>query len=204
METLDVCSLCLQGKDSFSFEPLPDVNDYLLSQMTLNTIALIGPYKLCSKCCRELTFVGQLLFKWRQKIIVTLNLTKEETVIKKEEPIEPFSDFQNVICDNNWIVTEVDENYDSPVEFENWNNDGFEGDNEELYSVEQQYVELDGISYAKALVQLDREVIEEKGGVYGNLPDTGNANAIFARKRGGPRKAKPGIKKSEKVRVNDI
>ena len=43
------------------------------------------PSKICVNCCRELTYVAQLLFKWRKSIILTLDQAEDQMFISEEE-----------------------------------------------------------------------------------------------------------------------
>ena len=93
MTTSIVCALCGRGNDVLGFAGLLDIDECQVSQLTYNTIFLNEPSKLCTKCCQELTLVGQLLFKWKEKILVVLECALERYAVKKEEVEEEEEDF---------------------------------------------------------------------------------------------------------------
>ena len=87
MTTFIVCALCGCAEEDRKIGCLLDVDEFQISQLTYNIIFLNEPSKLCAKCCQELALVGQLLFKWKEKILVLLECALEKYVVKKEEEL---------------------------------------------------------------------------------------------------------------------
>ena len=87
MDSLKSCALCQRPETDLTFGSLLEVDDSHVSQLTNNIIFLVdsSATRLCAKCCQELTLVGQLLFKWRERIVLALEMAIESFNDKNDE-----------------------------------------------------------------------------------------------------------------------
>ena len=72
-----VCELCQKPEKEVRFRLLVEVTEQEISTWTNNILSLDRCGKLCTKCCQSVSFVGEMLFRWRTKIHVSLHTAKE-------------------------------------------------------------------------------------------------------------------------------
>ena len=66
------CKLCKKAAEETRFKVLVEVKDQDISEWTFNTISIKPRQKLCTRCCQNLSLVGELLFQWRELVRVNL------------------------------------------------------------------------------------------------------------------------------------
>ena len=95
---MSVCGLCEKQSQDVRFNFLVDVKDKDVSEWTFNIISLKRAKKLCTRCCQNLGLVGELLFKWKNAIEISLEavICPEKTVetkvfarVQEDSPVAP-------------------------------------------------------------------------------------------------------------------
>ena len=96
-----VCYLCHKSSQEVRFGLLVNVKTKDVEEWTYNIIAIGHVEKLCTRCCRNLCFVGDLLFQWKDRISISLESASQRAE-KSQTDTEPAP------CDS-LTLDEVDE-----------------------------------------------------------------------------------------------
>ena len=89
-----ICKLCLKPEKEARFKLLVEVTNFEMSNWTYNILSLRDSGKLCVKCCQSVSFVGEMLFKWREKIRVSLH----SAVANLETGSDGINPVPDIIC----------------------------------------------------------------------------------------------------------
>ena len=81
-----VCSLCQRLADNVRFSLLIDVKDTDVAQWTFNIISVRRLRRLCTKCCQHICLVGDLLFKWKNLVDISMDAASAASGCEKGKP----------------------------------------------------------------------------------------------------------------------
>ena len=81
-----VCSLCQRLADNVRFSLLIDVKDTDVAQWTFNIISVRRLRRLCTKCCQHICLVGDLLFKWKDLVDISMDAASAASGCEKGKP----------------------------------------------------------------------------------------------------------------------